>query len=347
MNQYDVNSRFMQTLRQIAPQLAQQLNGLQAGQRVAAADAQRMKQEMQDLAQALNSVGATRSGGADAGVIRIENIPGRRVPFTLLVDIPIGAGDTSKRQASVTISQEGPFVAVKRMAAFQSAMEVRVTDPTSGDFTQFVGRSYGRYRPIHSAMDLLDSQHNGVADTAAWWWNHFANAQAAAGDFMPGGVIGLPSNMASFRTMEFDGRVTVINAGSSYPRQNLAVPTTMWADEQNGAFPLGALDFWERGEVITIQVEPNHVSNPPAGNVAGRDVIPTIAGLGNAGGFPFLAGQFDAHEGIATPEGATFATNVTDYVDLLVNDAVQRLPNGILTIGWEGYRIIQPIGPVG
>jgi hypothetical protein len=26
-------------------------------------------------------------------------------------------------------------------------------------------------------------------------------------------------------------------------------------------------------------------------------------------------------------------------------DAVQRLPDGILTIGWEGYRIIQPVGP--
>ena len=32
--------------------------------------------------------------------------------------------------------------------------------------------------------------------------------------------------------------------------------------------------------------------------------------------------------------------------NLLATDAIQRLPDGIITFAWEGYRIIQPIGPV-
>jgi hypothetical protein len=339
-----------QAVRELQARYAQQLNQVSAATRIGDKKLDALAQQVAGLEKTLNAVSATRSGGDDAGTIRIEDIPGRRVPYTLLVDIPIGANTTSKRQASVTISQEGPFVAVARTATFQSSFEFQSNDLDTGDVGRFAGRSFGRYRPIHSAWDLNDSQHNAVADTSLYLWSFLANNNAAAGDPMPQGVLGLPSSMSSFRTMEFDARITILNAGSSYPRQNISVPSSMWTTQINSPFELGALDFFERGEVITFEVQPNHVNNPPAGNVTGRAVLPLIAGLGNAGGFPFVGGQFDAHEGIATPGGITLERDAPEdptYVDLLVNDSIQRLPDGILTIGFEGYRIIQPVGPVG
>jgi len=72
---------------------------------------------------------AQRQNAIPAGVVRIEDIPGRRVPFVLLMDIPIGNNTTSIREQSVTISQEGPFVAVKRMATFQSCSNSNIRTP--------------------------------------------------------------------------------------------------------------------------------------------------------------------------------------------------------------------------
>jgi hypothetical protein len=265
------------------------------------------------------------------------------VPYTLLVDIAIGNNTTSSRQSSVTISQEGPFVAVKRMAIFQSAFEAQTTDPNSGDVARFSGRSFGRYRPIASSWDLLDGQHNAVADTATWWMSAIANPGISVGDPLPSAVLGMPSNMSSFRTMEFDGRIEVINAGSSYPRQNISVPSAFWSKAINAPWDLGALDFFERGEVLTVKVQPLHVNNPPVGNVDAACVFPNTANGGT--GWPFIEGQYDAHEGICTPGAATLGDDTILRPNVLATDSVQRLPDGILTLGWEGYRIIQPIGP--
>jgi len=172
---------------------------------------------------------------------------------------------------------------------------------------------------------------------------------ALVGTALPGGALGLPSNMSSFRTMEFDGRLEVINAGSSYPRQNASVPSPFWASECNTPVALGALDFFERGEVITVRVQPTHVNNPAAGNVGGDCVFPVrTAPAAGTGGWPFVEGQYDAHEGICTVAPATLGQNVPPIQpSLLANDSVSRLPSGILTVAWEGYRIIQPVGPVG
>jgi hypothetical protein len=290
--------------------------------------------ELSTIAKALEYKGSVRR---DPGTIRIEDIPGRRVPFDMLVDIAIGSDVTSTVEQSFTISQDGPFVAVKRVMAFQSALEFQVTDPVTGNTARFPGRSYGRYRPIHSAYDLMDSQHNAVADTTVWF-NTWLQVLAAGQNF-PGGVLALPSAASSFRTMEFDGRVTVINAGSGYPRQRIEVPTTMWTTDVVSGQDLGALDFFERGETVTMGVVPNHVHNPPAGNVAGDIVFPQAANVG----FPFIDGQYDPHEGIATPGGVT-STGTDAIPDSLETDAVQRLPEGIVTIGFIGYRIIQSPG---
>ena len=336
-------------LNEIAAQLRaefnQQMNRNAGGirkmveQRTASVD-----QKLSDLANIASSLRATRSEETGApGTIRIEDIPGRRVPFTMLVDIAIGANTTSIREASVTISQEGPFVAVKRMATFQSAYEFQETDEQTGAIARFSGRSFGRYRPVSSAWDILDGQHNAQGDSTAWWLAALTNPGQPLGTVLPSATLGMPSSMSSFRTMEFDGRIKVINAGSSYPRQNISVPSSFWSTSINAPWDLGALDFFERGEVLTVEVQPTHVNNPPAGNVAGDCVIPDT--FNNLTGWPFLNGQYDAHEGICTPNASTLEDLNPLLPNVIAADPIARLPDGILTLGWEGYRIIQPVGP--
>ncbi len=350
---YDIGVQ--QSLVNIRREFEEQLNRTAGGlrkdfqQRTAQYD-QRFEQKLNELSNIAGALKVSRTG-QQPGTLRIEDIPGRRVPFVMLVEIPIGANTVSVREASVTISQEGPFIAVRRMATFQSAYEFQVTDPDSGNIARFAGRSYGRYRPIHSAWDTCDSQHNALGNASSWYWEALA-AGWTVGTPLPSATLGMASTMSSFRTMEFDGRISVINAGSSYPRQNISVPSSMWSPQINAPQDLGALDFFERGEVLTIQVQPTHVNNPPAGNVTGQYALPF--GVASAGGvpggdfWPFLDGQYDAHEGIATPSTSTVdVNNNSDPSPLIItSDKIQRLPDGILIIGWEGYRIIQPIGPV-
>jgi hypothetical protein len=333
--------RFMQ-------QLQQQLNQLHATSRTKDRQLAELNQRCNEMQSVINALTAMRDGSSNNPEVEyIEQIPGRRVPYDLLIDIPVGANETTEVQDSVQISQEGPFIAVCRFATFQSTFEFRTTDPETAEQARLSGRSYGRYRPIHSAWDANDAQHNAVADTAGWYLTHLLNmAGMAAGSQLPAGTLGLPSNMSSFRTMQTDGRVTVINAGSSYPRQNISVPSSMWTRQINSPFELGALDFFERGETITVKYQPLHVNNPPAGNVAGPLVMAGAGALGLSDGYPWIEGQFDAHEGIATPGSSEIDdTTGENLPKTLQTDSVERLPNGILTIGWHGYRIIQPIGP--
>lgn len=342
----DLRREFEQRLNRQAGHFRRELAGKDA----------QIDQKLSELSAIASAISANRSGGDGGGgsqrdegniirpgTIRIEDIPGRRVPYVLAVDIAIGNNTTSQREASVTISQEGPFVAVKRMAIFQSAYEFQTQDPETGQISRFTGRSFGRYRPIHSAWDLLDGKHNAIADSASWFLTAMANPGIAVGTALPSASLGMPSNISSFRTMEFDGRVEVINAGSSYPRQNIEIPSAFWSTSINSPWDLGALDFFERGEVITVRVQPLHVNNPPAGNVDSSCIFPVTDNGGV--GWPFLEGQYDAHEGICTPGAVTLGDDNPLEVDVLASDAVQRLPDGILTFAWEGYRIMQPVGP--
>lgn len=352
MNQYDV-SGFNRAIEQLRADFNTGLNKVAGGLRQYS-DKQLASVEgrINELSRVTSAMQAKRSGRIWQGrSTMIEDIPGRRVPYVMVVDIPITADTTSVRESSVTISQEGPFVAVRRMATFQSALEYQVLTPSSTT-ARFTGRSYGRYRPIHSVCDVNDSQHNAYADAATWYLAAFAEPGLVGATPLPTGALGLPSNMSSFRTMEFDGRISVINAGSSYPRQNISVPSAFWAAECNTPVALGALDFFERGEVITIRVQPNHVNNAPAGNVDGDAVFPFRSATSPAfgsGGYPFVEGQYDAHEGIAAPGSISLETVVADPLSptISANDRVTRLPDGILTIAYEGYRIIQPPGVPG
>jgi hypothetical protein len=292
-----------------------------------------LDQKIRDLAVIAGAMDISRaaSDGVIYGgkIVRIEDIPGRRVPYDLSVDIPIGNNETSQQQGSITISQDGPFVAQCRYIAFQSNFQFSV-EGDGGAQALFAGRSFGRYRPTSSTWDFQDARGDSVISLAL----------PLPGNLSVVGAPGLTSSQSGFRTMEFDGRVFVENAGSGYPRQNQSVPSQFWSRDLTGAVDLPALDFFERGEVINFNIQPNHVNNPPAGNADGLAIFGTT-------GWPFLDGQYDKHEGIVTP-GAFSTSGATPPVTTrLAADIISRLPNGIITIGYFGYRIQQPPGPIG
>lgn len=354
-----------QAFQQLRDEYDRKLNQLAAALRKQAVDVVREAQakaheqlgHLATIASALQTqhqTGGGNGGGIfwDRGTIRIEDIPGRRTPYTLTEDITIGSDVTSVRQASVSITQEGPFVATKRILAFQSSYEFQVTDPVTGVVARFPGRSNGRYRSVHSVADV-DNLHAAVGDSSGWF-QRASDVAAAVGARLPSASITLPTNTSSFRTMSFDGRIVTLVEGSGLQRANHSVPTALWMSGVNTPFELGALDFFERGDVITWQVTPNHAHNPSVGNVDGASVFGELSTVGAAASWPFIAGQYDVHEGVATPSNGTSPIQAASPADFnafrgvtpITTDTVVRIPSGIITVGYEGYRIYQPVGPV-
>lgn len=278
---------------------------------------ERQSRDLQQLGDALSRVKGQSGGEAltPDHIRYIEQIPGRRLPFDVSVAIPIGANVTSDQQRSVPISMDGPFVAVRRQAAFLSNYAFSYTDPQTLQAVGFQGRSFGRWRPIHSMWDVNDASASIINPTA--------------GAPLPGTgepIYASASNFSGFRTMEFDGYVKFENQGSAYPRQNIPIPTAWYTEQINSPYDLAALDFFEKNEVLAWTVTPTHPNNPSYGNVSGYAV---------GGSFPFLASQYDVHEGVNDPQ----LRNIT-------SDPVTRLPDGLLIISFHGYRIIQPPGVV-
>src|SRR4029077_6851813 len=124
---------------------------------------ERQRRDIQNLANALTGVEGKSSGqGFGNGNVNdhvrfIESIPGRRIPFDFVVSIPINANSIAEAQGTKSVSQDGPFVAVERYATFQSAFQFTRRDPVTQEQAAFQGRSFGRFRPVHSAWDLNDS----------------------------------------------------------------------------------------------------------------------------------------------------------------------------------------------
>lgn len=289
---------------------------LQAGQ-------QRIDQQLTDLAKVAGSI-AIQHGGAGAGsYVRPEDIPGKRIPYTVCIDIPISNGMVSLQEQSYPIGMEGLFVAVRRMCTFQSFMQCQYTNPSTNAISRFATRTYGRYRPVSSLADTLDAMASIPLATVT---------QPLPNGLTPA-AIQLPGTMSGFRSMEFDGRVLLIAAGSSVPRSNVALPTPGWSPGHGHWQDLGFVDIFERGELLQVQVTPSHVNNPPAGNVDGLNIF------GAPAAWPFLAGQYDAHEGIVTPGGVSVSGGV---VTRIAADPMVRLPDGIFTVLFDGYRIMNP-----
>lgn len=270
--------------------------------------------EIETLRGALSRVQVQAQTG-DPNIQRIENIPGRRIPFDFLVEIPFNAANPSTQQQIITIDQSGPFIAVARYATFISTYQFQYKDPETGNTTLYNGRSYGRQRPIHSSGDLNDGQPTSAVTLA----------QAFPGTGFP--HIASPSNQSPFRSMEMDFRIAMQEQGSSINRQNIPVASANWVRANGDAFQLGALDFFERSQVISFQVQPLHVPNPEFGNIEGF--------TGPNSDWPFLASAWDSIEGVSDP-----AIEVEDSLD-----PITRIPQGVLQIGFHGYRIMQPPGP--
>jgi hypothetical protein len=344
-----------QAVQEVQQNFEQQLNRTAGGLRKEARlqldqAAAKFDERLANLGRVAEALTATRtgaSGESDPGTVRVENIPGKRVPYIALVEIPIQSNDTSIREASWTVTQDGPFVATRRWATFLSSYEFQVTDVITGNRAKFPGRSYGRYRPAHSASDVNDALAQ-MSVSALWFlnaWGGNGGTVPPAGALMPGAGLALPTNASSFRSMEFDGRVQIESAGATFPRQNKSVPSAWWAQENNGPVELSALDVFERGECITWKVQPNHVNNPPAGNVGGSCVFPNAAATVN--GWPFVDGQYDPHEGVQTPSAVSIGAGANDWDFLpIADDPIVRLPDGYIILAYEGYRIIQPPGMV-
>lgn len=259
--------------------------------------------------------GQSRSLNPD--LLYIEEIPGRRIPFELLVTIEVPANTTTVVSQPYTLSMDGPFVATSRHMAFLSTYSFQVTNVSAVE--RFVGRSYGRWRPISSMLDILDgkqahleSQDLAFSNDAA---HQPANLRTAAYD--------LPRSASPYRSMEFDGYVTVKT--EQYPRQNQQVPTCIWAPGWSASQELSTPDFFAQGEVINFEVLPTHVNNPTAGNIQNL-----------FGSVPYLAAQYDGHEGIMPASLPVEQSGVAD--------SIQRNPSGIIVIGYSGYRILQPAG---
>lgn len=312
-------TRLQQTANYAAREARQALNISQGSSQ----ERQAMVQTLNQLQQVMAQLEGTKSGGGggtpivrrgESKVQYIENIPGRRIPFDYLVDIPIGPDITSLQQQTITIDQDGPFVAVMRMATFVSTYQFQRTDPETSNTAVFSGRSFGRYRPIHSAWDLNDGQPP----------SEVVQAVAFPGAGSP--YVASVSNASPFRSMQGDFRIKFENAGSSFPRSNLEVPSTFWTKNINEAFNLGALDFFERGEVMQFKVLPLHANNPSFGNISGF-------GAPNPNQ-PFIESQWDRVEGINDENDAAAGTT----------DPITRAPQGIMTIGFHGFKIIQQPG---
>lgn len=278
---------------------------------------ERMEKDLGALSSALDRVRGSGGGqSVGTGNIRyIEKIPGRRIPFDFVVAIPIGNTVTSTLQGVKSVSQDGPFVAVSRTAILLSQMTFARRDPVTNAVATFQGRSFGRYRPASSCWDLMDASA-GVLQPIT--------GIAAPGTGAP--IVASPANLSGFRTMEFDGLITMRNQGSGWPRSTDPVPSAFYSKSINEAFELGALDFFERGETIAFEVTPTHLANPPAGN---------LSGYAAGGLYPFLASQYDVHEGINDALNPAATT-----------DPITRLADGILFIVLHGFRIVQPPGPV-
>lgn len=318
------------TPQEFYQQLQAMANGANASARKAVEVTQtsqaQLREAMQEMSRLKGVLDGMRvqkslSGGAGASqigrpdMLTIEEIPGRRIPYDLTVQIGVPDNQLSPLPASYTISMDGPFVAVARYATFISAYSFQVTDGES-NVQRYSGRSWGRQRPISSVLDLMDAVGGWVDGTTETLVGDCDDATPAPA------LVSRPVSRSPFRTMEMDAYVTLKN--SVFPRQNQKVPSSLWSPGFNQMLQLPVLDYFEKGDTVEFEIEPLHINNPNAGNIQAL-----------LGSMPYLNGQYDGHEGITYDAWAC---------DAGVSDVIQRRPQGIYVIGLLGFRILQPPG---
>lgn len=295
--------------------------------------------------------------------ISLDQVPGKAMPYEMTCDIKIDAGATDVRQGSIQNNTDGPFVAVGRYAIFRSLATFTHQDAQ----TAFLGRTNGRFRPISSALDTQDVLK--AFDQLSQYMPPMLGAVIKADDTIipvfnpigvnPGSVDGTntlpnfpgtarpyvasPSNASPYRSMGFDGLIAYETKGSNYRRswKEAGVPSHFWEIQRE----LACYDVFEPAETIVFNVTPLHPNNPEFGNIQSLGVINAAydfnenTGAANnnpfpVGVYPYRASQYDGHEGINDE------TLTGDLGEGTV-DRVTRAYNGILTLGFWGYKLLQ------
>lgn len=305
-------------------------------------------------------------------LISIDEIPGRCYPYEATCDIAIDSNSTSQQQATISINMDGPFVAVGRYAVFRS----NYTFMVEGADATYLGRSNGRFRPISSAQDTADALR--AFDQVNQYQQPYVGAVITAGGTIypvanPAGIhpttgaqtgttdqtnmlpnfpgtgrplVASPFNQSPYRTMSFDGLIAYETLGSQFRRQwnQQGIPSHFWDTVKE----MGCFDVFEPNDVVQIRATPLHPMNPEYGNIQGLGAINADYGYDSAtgggvndpfpvGNWPWISSQYDGHEGI---NGETLAGDNSASA----TDRITRLPNGVLTIGFWGYKIVQAPG---
>lgn len=180
----------------------------------------------------------------------IEDIPGKRVPYWMSVQIPmpipvqpgplgavsnfaIGGQELSAVQ---NVSMDGPFVCTSYMAAFMAKTyslgptEARPSDEPAG--TEVYTPLTGRFRPVASTNDDFSGAYIG-----------------------PASPIGITA-VSTFRPGEVDFLWQISDQGTDRSRQNMPLPSRFLYSEVDRPLYLPVSDFFERGSTIKVSATP-------------------------------------------------------------------------------------------
>ena len=170
----------------------------------------------------------------------IEDIPGKRVPYTMNFEVsipsqanqsnPVGARIRAQQQ----VSMDGPFVGTMLMGAFRMQTfslgrlpEVNIDLPPIGE--EVITPLTGRFRPIASTADAFKGAYIGPG------------AGATATD------------VNTFRPGEIDFLWEYADEGTDRERQNqIPTPSRYLFSENDRPFYLAVSDFFERGSTIAF-----------------------------------------------------------------------------------------------
>lgn len=170
----------------------------------------------------------------------IEDIPGKRVPYTMNFEVsipsvanvanPVGARIRAQQQ----VSMDGPFVGTMLMGAFRMQTfslgpiaEVAPNLPPVGE--EVLTPLTGRFRPIASTADAFQGAYIGPGAGTA------------------------PTEVNTFRPGEIDFLWEYADEGTDRERQNqIPTPSRYLFSENDRPFYLAVSDFFERGSTIAF-----------------------------------------------------------------------------------------------
>ena len=177
----------------------------------------------------------------------IEDIPGKRVPYTMNFEVslpsvanqanPVGARIRAQQQ----VSMDGPFVGTMLMGAFR--MQTFSLGPIGEETFPAYGEEVptpltGRFRPIASTADAFKGAYIGPGTPGPG-----ANPTEDA------------ALVNTFRPGEIDFLWEYADEGTDRERQNqLPTPSRYLFSENDRPFYLAVSDFFERGSTIAFYV---------------------------------------------------------------------------------------------